>query len=99
VHTSDTVRWDCTHPKIVYNKDGAGSHAFRLANANDEPAENHYHTWQYPTLVGWNGYPAGIRDKLSGADFGSAIFDLTDGRFAGMLQRAQPSGIPFDPVA
>jgi hypothetical protein len=98
VHTADTVRWDGSHPKIVYHKDGAGSHAFRLANANDEPAENHYHAWQYPTLVGWNGYPAAIRDKLSNADFGSAIFDLTDARFSGMLQRAQPAGIPFNPA-
>ena len=55
--------------------------------------------WQYPTLVGWNGYPAGIRDKLSNADFGSAVFDLPDSRFSGMLQRARPAGVPFDPAA
>jgi hypothetical protein len=97
VHASTAVRWDGTHPKIVYHKDGAGSHAFRLGNANDEPAENHYGVWQYPTLVGWNGYPAGVRDILSNANFGSALFDLKDSRFNGMLGRALPSGIAFDP--
>lgn len=97
VHTGDAVRWEGTHPKIVYHKEGGGSHTFRLGSASDEPAENHYRTWQYPTLVGWNGYPAGIRDRLSNADFGSALFDLKDSRFAGMLQRAMPDGIPFNP--
>jgi hypothetical protein len=95
VHPTDTVRWEGTHPKIVYHKDGVGSHAFRLANTNDEPAENHHHVWQYPTLVGWNGYPAGVRDKLSNADFGSANFDLKDSRFSAMLEEAKPAGIPF----
>ena len=99
VSAASAVRFEGTHAKVVYHKDGVGSHAFRLANANDEPAENHYHVWQYPTLVGWNGYPAGIRDKLSGADFGSAIFDLKDSNFNGMLQRALPSGIAFNPNA
>ncbi|MEJ3747776.1 NPP1 family protein [Actinomycetes bacterium KLBMP 9797] len=96
---SDQVRWEGTHPKIVYHKDGAGSHAFRLGNANDDPAENHYRVWQYPTLVGWNGYPAGIRDRLSNANFGSAIFDLKDGRFTYLLERALPAGIAFNPHA
>ena len=91
--------WDGTHPRIVYHKDGAGSHAFRLANASDDPPENHYRSWRYPTLVGWNGYPAGIRAVLSAANFGSAVFDLSDARFAGMLRTAMPAGIPFNPDA
>ena len=99
VHGSSAVRWDDTHPKIIYHKDGASTHAFRLGNQNDEPPENDDHTWQYPTLVGWNGYPAGIRDKLSSANFGSANFGLKDASFNGMLQKAMPAGIPFDPNA
>ena len=27
------VRWDGTHPKIVYHKDGGSTHAFRFASA------------------------------------------------------------------
>ncbi|MGH1553641.1 NPP1 family protein [Streptomyces sp. L7] len=69
VHAASEVRFDGTHAKIVYHKDGIGTHDFRLANAGDEPPENDKHTWQYPPLVGWNGYPAGLRDKLSAYDF------------------------------
>ncbi|MFC9730110.1 NPP1 family protein [Streptomyces roseolus] len=99
VHGRDAIRWDGTHPKIVYHKDGIGTHCFRAANGNDEPPENHRGTWQFPALVGWDGYPAGLREKLSRADFGSAHFGLKDGSFADHLAKAKPAGIPFDPYA
>ncbi|GAA3045386.1 NPP1 family protein [Streptomyces glomeratus] len=99
VYGRDRIRWDGTHPKIVYHKDGIGTHCFRPANSNDEPPENHRHTWQFPALVGWNGYPAGVRDKLSQADFGSAHFGLRDDSFAAHLAKAEPPGIGFDPNA
>ncbi|MFJ8858110.1 NPP1 family protein [Streptomyces sp. NPDC102451] len=99
VYAGDRIRWDGTHPKIVYHKDGVSTHCFRPANSNDEPPENHYHEWRFPALVGWNGYPAGLRDKLVQADFGSAVFGLKDGNFAAHLQKALPAGIPFDPNA
>jgi hypothetical protein len=98
-YPASQVRWDGTHPKIVYHKDGGSTHTFRLANSNDEPPENHYHGWQFPDLVGWNGYPPGIRDQLSNANFGSAVFGLKDGNFNGHLAAAKPDGIPFDPNA
>ncbi|MFJ8825075.1 NPP1 family protein [Streptomyces sp. NPDC102467] len=96
IYPRDQIRWDGTHPKVVYHKDGIGTHCFRPANSHDEPPENHRGTWQFPTLVGWNGYPAGLRDKLSAYDFGSATFGLKDGNFAGHLAAALPSGVPFD---
>ncbi|CAM5336396.1 Necrosis inducing protein (NPP1) OS=Streptomyces violarus OX=67380 GN=FHS41_007256 PE=4 SV=1 [Streptomyces violarus] len=99
VHAASQVRFDGTHPKIVYHKDGVSTHCFRLANSNDEPPENHKRTWQYPPLVGWKGYPAGVRDKLTSYDFGSANFGLKDGNFANHLASAKPSGIAFDPYA
>ncbi|MFE0206709.1 NPP1 family protein [Streptomyces sp. NPDC058985] len=99
VHARSAVRFDGTHPKIVYHKDGISTHCFRLATAGDEPPENHKGGWQYPALVGWNGYPAGVRDKLASHDFGSAHFGLKDGSFASHLAAAKPSGIPFDPNA
>ncbi|MET8859115.1 NPP1 family protein [Streptomyces sp. NPDC004579] len=99
IYTRDQIRWDGTHPKVVYHKDGIGTHCFRPANTNDEPPENHYHTWQFPTLVGWNGYPAGLRDKLSAYNFGSAVFGLKDGNFNSHLSKAKPAGIAFDPNA
>ncbi|QNP68441.1 NPP1 family protein [Streptomyces roseirectus] len=99
ISPASSVRFDGTHAKVVYHKDGISTHCFRLAGANDEPPENDKHTWQYPPLVGWNGYPAGLRDKLSAYDFGSANFGLKDGNFVNHLTKAKPSGIAFDPAA
>ncbi|MFC7887055.1 NPP1 family protein [Streptomyces sp. NPDC057376] len=99
VHARSEIRFDGTHPKIVYHKDGISTHCFRLATSGDEPPENHAGTWRYPALVGWNGYPAGVREKLASYDFGSANFGLKDGSFASHLAAAKPAGVPFDPNA
>ncbi|WP_406432234.1 NPP1 family protein [Streptomyces sp. NBC_01589] len=99
VYGRDQIQWDGTHPKIVYHKDGVSTHCFRPASSGDEPPENHYHAWQFPRLVGWNGFPAGLRDKLSQADFGSAVFGLKDGNFNYHLEKAKPANIAFDPNA
>ena len=92
------VAWEGTHPKIVYHKDGLSTHCFRLASASEQP-ENHYGTWQYPDLVSWNRFPAGIRDVLVNANFGSASLAIKDSAFGYNLAQAKPSGIPFDPNA
>jgi hypothetical protein len=94
---ANEVLFEGSHPKIVYHKDGGSTHAFRFAGPGDEPPENHKHTWQYPTLVGWDNYPPGIRDKLTQADFGHATMGIRDGTFEGELKKAKPDGIPFDP--
>jgi hypothetical protein len=98
-YPSSEVRFDGTHPKVVYAKDGASTHFFRLANKNDDPPENVTGGWFYPRLVGWNGYPAGLRDKLMTADFGEATIKITDSTFDDALHNSEPSGIPFDPYA
>jgi hypothetical protein len=94
------IPWDetGTHPKIVYHKDGASTHAFRFAGFGEQP-ENHKGTWQYPALIGWDNYPAGLRDKLTQHDFGSAQLGLRDSAFWWELGKAKPAGIPFDPNA
>jgi hypothetical protein len=99
VAAASAVRFDGTHPKVVYHKDGIGSHDFRFANTNDEPPENATGGWFYPRLVGWNGYPDGLKDKLLSADFGSATLKIRDSDFAYALSISKPSGIPFDPNA
>ncbi|MBB2943446.1 hypothetical protein FB565_003159 [Actinoplanes lutulentus] len=99
-YTRSQVRFDGSHPKVVYHKDGASTHFFRLANSNDEPPENHYHNWRYPPLVDWNGYPSvELRDKLMAANFGSATIKIKDGSFEYLLNAAKPSTIPFNPYA
>jgi hypothetical protein len=92
------VPFEGTHPKAVYHKDGGSTHHFRIAGFNEVP-ENHYGSWQYPTLVGWNNFPAGIRDILTQANFGAANLALKDGSFESDLAEAMPSGIAFDPYA
>jgi hypothetical protein len=94
----DQVGWEGTHAKVIYHKDGALTHCFRLASMTEQP-ENHYGTWQYPDLVSWDNFPAGIRDKLVSADYGSASLAIKDSAFASNLSKAKPSGIPFDPNA
>jgi hypothetical protein len=98
------LRFEGTHPKVVYNKDGTfNTHFFRAANDNDEPPENHRHTWQFPPLVDFNSWPDnGLRDKLLSADFGEATIKITDDRFTSLLtsSKAQlPGDVPFDPAA
>ncbi|MET0132346.1 MAG: NPP1 family protein [Kibdelosporangium sp.] len=92
------VPWDGTgtHPKIIYHKDGIGTHAFRFASFTEQP-ENHKGTWQFPALVGWDDYPAGLRDKLVRQDFGSAQLGIRDSWFGGELSKAKPAGIAFNP--
>ncbi|MDX6312422.1 MAG: hypothetical protein QOF44_1886 [Streptomyces sp.] len=99
ISAASGVRFDGSHPKIVYHKDGASTHDFRFANTNDEPAENATGNWFYPRLVGWEGYPAGYRDKLMSANFGDATIKITDGSFNSTLSNSMPSGIPFNPTA
>jgi len=97
VAARSSIRFDGTHPKIVYHKDGPSTHCFRFAGAADDRVENATGGWFFPRLVGWNGYPAGFRDKLMAADFGAATIKIKDGDFAYALGRSMPSGIPFDP--
>ncbi len=99
VAASSAVRFDGTHPKIVYHKDSITTHDFRFANTNDEPPENATGGWFYPRLVGWNGYPAGLRDTLMNADFGAATIKISDSTFNSALANSMPAGIPFDPNA
>ncbi|MEU9238718.1 NPP1 family protein [Streptomyces sp. NPDC048385] len=99
VAAASAIRFDGTHPKIVYHKDGLSTHDFRFANSNDDPPENVTGGWFYPRLVGWDGYPAGYRDKLMNADFGEATIKIKDGSFDANLSYSMPSGISFDPNA
>jgi hypothetical protein len=94
------VRFDGTHPKVVYHKDGWSTHFFRLAGSGDEPPENHYRGWRYPPLVDWTGWPSvELRDRLMTANFGSASIKIKDGDFEYLLNAGKPAGIPFDPYA
>lgn len=98
-YPASQARFDGSHVKVVYHKDGASTHFIRLANANDDPPENYTHGWFYPPLVGWNGYPAGLRDKLMTANFGDATIKINDSNFDYGLEHSMPPGINFNPNA
>jgi len=93
VHPASDVAWEGTHAKVVYHKDGISTHCFRLARADEEP-ENHHGSWHYPALVGWDGFPDGIRDQLVAADFGAATLGISDETFASNLAKAKPDEVP-----
>lgn len=97
IYPANQIRWTGTHPKIVYHKDSVSTHCFRPAKSGDEPPENAYHTWRFPDLVGWNGYPAGIRERLSAANWGKATFGLNTSAFHQNLVKAKPKGVTFNP--
>ena len=79
-----------THPKIVYHKDGIGTHAIRFANANDDNIENHTGEWFRGPLVAWDvGFPGDTREILANHDFGSASLGIKDSSFSNQLGRAR----------
>ncbi|KAI8965115.1 secreted protein [Daldinia sp. FL1419] len=59
-----------TNPKVVYHKQGGGSHGFRFAKEDDDKIENGSGVWFKGPLVSYNGFPSTeIRDKLMNYDF------------------------------
>lgn len=46
-----------------------------------------------------DGYPQGVREALTGADFGDATLGIKDDTFTDHLKDAKPEDIPFDPAA
>jgi len=98
VRHASSVRWDGEHPKMVYHKDGASTHCFRFADESDDRIENHKGVWFRGALVSYNGFPAGVRDKLFAYNFDKATIAIKDGQFEGNINKAKPAAIAFDPT-
>ncbi|MDX3310036.1 NPP1 family protein [Streptomyces sp. NPDC054884] len=97
-----SVPRDGARVKCVYHKEGAGTHSMRFAKDGERAEAWGNGGWDQPGLVSWNSFPKGDNNKdlqavLNGATWGNANFPLKDGRFETELERAKPSGIPFDP--
>lgn len=93
------VLMDGDHPKIVYHKDGAGTHAMRFAKEDDDdPVENHTGAWFYGDIVNYYGFPtAEIRNAMLDNDWGSGKIDFSDARIADALESAKGGkDIPLD---
>ncbi|KAJ9137117.1 NPP1-domain-containing protein [Pleurostoma richardsiae] len=99
VRRARDVRWDGSHPKVVYHKDGRLTHCFRFARKADDAIENDRGVWFRGDLVSYNGFPAhadmelGIRHLLYSSDFGAGHIAIKDPAFVGNLHRALPGGI------
>ncbi|EGS19453.1 uncharacterized protein CTHT_0049140 [Thermochaetoides thermophila DSM 1495] len=97
IRHASSVRWDGTHPKMVYHKDGAGTHCFRFANAADDNIENHKGVWFRGALVSYNGFPSEtLREKLFAHDFGAATISIKNSTFPNAITKAKPTAIAFD---
>lgn len=87
------------HVKIVYHKDGALTHAMRMAGAS-EAAENGYGQFVTPTIISWYEVVGDgvtneqMRNKLNAYDYGSATIPLRDNNFLTNLNTYRPSGYP-----
>ncbi|KAH7035727.1 mosquitocidal toxin protein [Microdochium trichocladiopsis] len=85
-------------PKMVYHKDGAGTHCFRFANESDDRIENETGQWFSGALVGWDNWPsAGLRDAMLNA-WSGGVGPKLDGEFVDSLRAAAGGQVPgFDP--
>ncbi len=87
------------HVKIVYHKDGVGTHALRFASAS-EVAENPYGQFVLPVLTSWytlRGVSldnASMRNRLNSFNYGSATIPMKDANFLGNLNTYRPGGYP-----
>ncbi|KAL5940543.1 hypothetical protein ACKVV1_008208 [Pyricularia oryzae] len=88
---ADEVRWDGDHPKMVYHKDGIGTHCFRFGSeADDGKIENHRGKWFLGSLVSFDGFPSTqLRDRLFSHDFGAATIGIKDSQFQSNIDKAR----------
>lgn len=87
------------HMKVVYHKDGLGTHAMRFAG-RDETAENPYGHFVTPILISWFSLSGDgisnseMRTKLNKFDYGSAIVPLKRNNFISNLNKFKPTNYP-----
>ncbi|KAH9890783.1 necrosis inducing protein-domain-containing protein [Xylariomycetidae sp. FL2044] len=97
-NTDGNIKFEDSHAKIVYHKAGAGTHAFRFANGDDEnEPENDQKRWIRGALIGFDGYPSvalrdrmiqnwadtGIKCKIESAIFAEYLEKAADGKIDG----------------
>ena len=87
------------HMKFVYHKDGASSHAIRVAGAS-EVAENPYGVFVTPTIATWYGLVGDgwnnivMRTLLDNYSYDDANLPTTEGNFLNKINDFKPSNYP-----
>lgn len=92
-HPINEVPMDGNHVKIVYHKDGGGTHAFRFAKWGEVPEAWSDGGWDKPGLVTLDRTRSDLQTKLSDADWGKANFPLA-GNLVHNINEARPSAVP-----
>jgi len=88
------------HLKIVYHKDGIGTHAFRFAKVR-ESAENSYGKFVIPIIISWTRMSGDdvsnsrLRRLLNSYDYGSATLPLKDNNFLANINNYRPGNFPY----
>ncbi|RGP64957.1 necrosis inducing -domain-containing [Fusarium sporotrichioides] len=102
---TNSPRVDGKRAKVVYHKDGASTHCWRIANAGDDAVENYTGRWYIGNLVGWNNWPVlngqSLRDRVFNAWHGGIRPKFWDheNSFTNTLRAAAGNGVPgFDPA-
>ncbi|KAG5919335.1 hypothetical protein E4U42_006547 [Claviceps africana] len=80
----------CAHPKVVYHKNGPGTHCFRFAKIEDEMIKNDKHYWIRGALIEWNKWPSfEVRDRMVRAFANTGTEPkISDAHFAKYLEKA-----------
>lgn len=90
---ASSLGFEGTHLKIVYHKDGAGTHALRFSAAG-EAAENPYGRFVTPAIISWFELDGNFRSLLNSYNYGSATLPLRDDNFYSNLNEFRPSDYP-----
>ncbi|KAI9650517.1 hypothetical protein NHQ30_000533 [Ciborinia camelliae] len=86
-----TVRFEGTHPKLVYDRVGGVAHSFRKAEEKDEFVKNGYGRWIQSPLVSLERITCDINRKLLNNNWGRVMPALKKDRFGLTLDQAMPS--------
>lgn len=76
-HYYSTIRFEGSHPKIVYHLGSSGTHSMRKAEAKDDKIENDTGRWFRAPLVSLEKMPCEFNRKLLNNNWGSAHSDLS----------------------
>ncbi|KAL4756890.1 necrosis inducing protein-domain-containing protein [Aspergillus foveolatus] len=87
-HYWSTLRFEGSHPMIVYHLGSSGTHSLRKAEAKDDEIENDTGRWFRAPLVSLEKMPCKFNQKLLNNNWGSAHSDLS--RFGEKLDKWMP---------
>ncbi|KAG6018520.1 hypothetical protein E4U41_003827 [Claviceps citrina] len=100
-HASKAVRYQASHAKLVYDKEGMGTHYIRFAKREDDEIKNDSGHWVKGALVDWDRFPSkDLRDQMVKAFKGTGTEPkISDEHFGHYLHKAIGKKFPeFDPL-